>query len=140
MLNKEEIIKIIPHRDPFLMIDSAEIVEPEKSAKGLKTLTGNEDFFRGHFPDEPVMPGVLIIESMAQLGAVLILSIEKYRGKKVYFTSIDNAKFRRKVVPGDNLELYVELISFRHNIGRGAAHAEINGETVCSAELGFAIA
>lgn len=140
MLNKEEIIKIIPHRDPFLMIDCAEIVEPEKSATGTKTLTGNEDFFKGHFPDEPVMPGVLIIESMAQLGAVLILSIEKYRGKKVYFTSIDNAKFRRKVLPGDTLELYVELISFRHNIGRGSASAEINGETVCSAELGFVIA
>ena len=140
MLNKEEIIKIIPHRDPFLMIDCAEIVEPEKSATGTKTLTGNEDFFKGHFPDEPVMPGVLIIESMAQLGAVLILSIEKYRGKKVYFTSIDNAKFRRKVVPGDTLELYVELISFRHNIGRGSTRAEINGETVCSAELGFVIA
>ena len=140
MKNKEEIMKIIPHRDPFLMIDCAEIVEPEKSAKGLKTLTGNEDFFRGHFPDEPVMPGVLIIESMAQLGAFLILSIEKYRGKKVYFTSIDNAKFRRKVVPGDTLELSVELISFRHNIGKGFAKAEINGETVCTAELGFVIA
>lgn len=139
MKNKEEIIEVIPHREPFLMIDGAEIVEPEKSAIGTKTLTGNEDFFRGHFPDEPVMPGVLIIESMAQLGAFLILSIEKYRGKKVYFTSIDNAKFRRKVVPGDTLELYVELISFRHNIGKGSARAEINGETVCTAELGFAI-
>lgn len=140
MMNKEEIIKIIPHRDPFLMIDCAEITEPEKSAKGLKTLTGNEDFFRGHFPDEPVMPGVLIIESMAQLGAVLILSIGKYRGRKVYFTSIDNAKFRRKVVPGDTLELFVELLSFRHSIGKGLARAEINGETVCTAELGFVIA
>ena len=138
-MNIEEIIKIIPHRDPFLMIDSAEITEPEKSAKGLKTLTGKEDFFRGHFPDEPVMPGVLIIESMAQLGAVLILSIEKYRGRKVYFTSIDNAKFRRKVLPGDTLELFVELLSFRHSIGKGLARAEINGETVCSAELGFVI-
>ncbi|MBO4711478.1 3-hydroxyacyl-ACP dehydratase FabZ [bacterium] len=140
MKSKEEIIKIIPHRDPFLMIDGAEIIESEKSAKGFKKLTGNEDFLRGHFPDEPVMPGILIIESMAQLGAFLILSIEKYHGKKVYFTSIDNAKFRRKVVPGDTLELYVELISFRHSIGRGAARAEINGETVCTAELGFAIA
>ncbi len=140
MKNKEEIIEVIPHRDPFLMIDGAEIVEPEKSAKGTKTLTGNEDFLKGHFPDEPVMPGVLIIESMAQLGAFLILGIEKYRGKKVYFTSIDNAKFRKKVVPGDTLELYVELISFRHNIGKGSARAEINGETVCTAELGFVIA
>lgn len=140
MKNKEEIIEVIPHRDPFLMIDSAEIVEPEKSATGTKTLTGNEDFFKGHFPDEPVMPGVLIIESMAQLGAFLILSTEKYRGKKVYFTSIDNAKFRRKVVPGDTLELYVELISFRHNTGKGSARAEINGETVSTAELGFVIA
>lgn len=140
MKNKQEIIGVIPQRDPFLMIDCAEIVEPGKSATGTKTLTGNEDFFKGHFPDEPVMPGVLIIESMAQLGAFLILSIEQYRGKKVYFTSIDNAKFRKKVVPGDTLELYVELISFRHNIGKGSARAEVSGETVCSAELGFVIA
>ncbi len=140
MKNKQEIIGVIPQRDPFLMIDCAEIVEPGKSATGTKTLTGNEDFFKGHFPDEPVMPGVLIIESMAQLGAFLILSIGQYRGRKVYFTSIDNAKFRKKVVPGNTLELYVELISFRHNIGKGSARAEVNGETVCSAELGFVIA
>ena len=133
----EEIKRIIPHRAPFLLIDGAEIIEPEKSAKGFKKLTGNEDFFRGHFPDEPVMPGVLIVESMAQLGAVLALSIEKYKGKKIYFTSIDNVKFRKKVVPGDTLELFVEFVSFRHSMGRGRATASVNGTEVCSAELGF---
>ena len=133
----EEIKRIIPHRAPFLLIDSAEIIEPEKSAKGFKKLTGNEDFFRGHFPDEPVMPGVLIVESMAQLGAVLALSIEKYKGKKIYFTSIDNVRFRKKVVPGDTLELFVEFVSFRHSMGRGRATASVNGTEVCSAELGF---
>ena len=133
----EEIKMIIPHRAPFLLIDSAEIIEPEKSAKGFKKLTGNEDFFRGHFPDEPVMPGVLIVESMAQLGAVLALSIEKYKGKKIYFTSIDNVRFRKKVIPGDTLELFVEFVSFRHSMGRGRATASVNGTEVCSAELGF---
>lgn len=133
----EEIKRIIPHRAPFLLIDGAEIIEPEKSAKGFKKLTGNEDFFRGHFPDEPVMPGVLIVESMAQLGAVLALSIEKYKGKKIYFTSIDNVRFRKKVIPGDTLELFVEFVSFRHSIGRGRATASVNGTEVCSAELGF---
>ena len=133
----EEIKRIIPHRAPFLLIDGAEIIEPEKSAKGFKKLTGNEDFFRGHFPDEPIMPGVLIVESMAQLGAVLALSIEKYKGKKIYFTSIDNVRFRKKVVPGDTLELFVEFVSFRHSMGRGRATASVNGTAVCSAELGF---
>ena len=133
----EEIKRIIPHRAPFLLIDGAEIIEPEKSAKGFKKLTGNEDFFRGHFPDEPVMPGVLIVESMAQLGAVLALSIEKYKGKKIYFTSIDNVRFRKKVVPGDTLELFVEFVSFRHSMGRGRTTASVNGTEVCSAELGF---
>ena len=139
MLDIEEIKRIIPHRAPFLLIDGAEIIEPEKSAKGFKKLTGSEDFFSGHFPDEPVMPGVLIIESMAQLGAVLALSIEKYKGKKIYFTSIDNAKFRKKVIPGDTLELSVEFVSFRHSIGRGRAAATVNGAEVCSAELGFVL-
>lgn len=133
----EEIKRIIPHRAPFLLIDGAEIIEPEKSAKGFKKLTGNEDFFRGHFPDEPVMPGVLIVESMAQLGAVLALSVEKYKGKKIYFTSIDSVRFRKKVIPGDTLELFVEFVSFRHSIGRGRATASVNGTEVCSAELGF---
>ncbi|MBP5406352.1 3-hydroxyacyl-ACP dehydratase FabZ [bacterium] len=137
MLNIEEIKQIIPHREPFLLIDGAEIIEPERSVKGFKKLTGDEDFFRGHFPDEPVMPGVLIIESLAQLGAVLGLSVEKYKGKKMYFTSVNNAKFRRKVVPGDTLDLFIEFISFRHSIGCCRAAASVKGVEVCSAELGF---
>ena len=119
MLDIEEIKKIIPHRDPFLLIDGAEIIEPEKSARGFKKLTGNEDFFRGHFPGEPVMPGVLIIESMAQLGAVLALNIEKYKGKKIYFTSIDNVKFRKKLSPAIHWSFLSNL--FHSAIRSGAA-------------------
>lgn len=137
MLNIEEIQKIIPHRDPFLLIDGAEIIEPGKFARGFKKVTGNEYFFRGHFPDEPVMPGVLILESMAQLGVLLALSVEKYKGKKVYVTSINNAKFRKKVVPGDTLELFVELVSFRHSMGHGKATASVNGAEVSSTEMDF---
>ncbi|MBO4698219.1 3-hydroxyacyl-ACP dehydratase FabZ [bacterium] len=139
MLSTEEIKNIIPHREPFLLVDGVEVTEAGKSAKGFKKLTGNEDFFKGHFPDEPVMPGVLIIESMAQLGAVLALSFEQNKGKKIYFTSIDKVRFRKKVIPGDTLEMSVEFISFRHSMGRGTACAFVNGVEVCSAELGFAI-
>ena len=137
MLNIEEIKHVVPQREPFLLIDCAEIIEPERTVKGFKKLTGYEDFFRGHFPDEPVMPGVLIIESLAQLAGVLMLNVEKYKGKKAYFTSINNAKFRKKVLPGDTLELFVEVVSFRHSIGCCRATASVKGVEVCSAELGF---
>lgn len=138
-MNVDEIKKIIPHREPFLMLDEAEIIENGNSAKGFKKITGNESFLRGHFPDEPVMPGVLIIEAMAQLGAVLALSKPEGAGKKIYFTSIDNARFRKKVKPGDLLELSVEFVAFRHSMGKGHAEASVNGSVVCSADLGFAV-
>lgn len=138
-MNAEEIKKIIPHREPFLMIDEAEIIEKGRSAEGLKKITGDESFLRGHFPDEPVMPGVLIIEAMAQLGAVLALSGPANSGKKIYFTSIENARFRKKVKPGDQLKLRVEFISFRHSIGKGHAEVSVDGSVVCSADLGFAL-
>ena len=140
MLTRDEIQEIIPHRAPFLMIDGAEIIENGKSAKGFKKVTGNEDFFKGHFPDNPVMPGVLIVEAMAQLGAILILSVENLKGKNVYFTSIDKVSFRKKVLPGDTLELSAEMISFRHSIGKGKTSAFVNGVEVSSAELGFIVA
>lgn len=137
LLDKEAIQRIIPHRPPFLMIDNVEVNEAEKSAKGTKKLIGDEDFFKGHFPDEPIMPGVLIIEAIAQLGAAAILSIDEFKGKRAYLASVENAMFRRKVVPGETLELYVEFISFRHSIGKGLGKAFVNGMEVCSVKFGF---
>lgn len=137
MLYINDIKAIIPHRYPFLLIDRVEeLVEGEKIV-AYKNLTANEEFFNGHFPQEPVMPGVLIIEAMAQAGAVAILSMEEYKGKTAYFGGIDKAKFRRKVVPGDTLRLEVEIVKLKKvaGIGRGAAYV---GDTkVAEAELTF---
>ncbi len=108
MLGINEIKEIIPHRAPFLLIDRIDEMELGKRIKGLKNVTFNEPFFNGHFPQEPVMPGVLIIEALAQVGAVLILSEEHNKGKTAFFAGIDSAKFKDKVIPGDSLELEVE--------------------------------
>ncbi|HSW60427.1 MAG TPA: 3-hydroxyacyl-ACP dehydratase FabZ [bacterium] len=139
MLNSEQIKKILPHRYPFLMIDRAEIIEEGKKAAGYKMVSVNEPFFQGHFPQEAVMPGVLIVEAMAQLGAVAVLSMEQFKGKIAYFTGINNAKFRQKVVPGDKLDLEVEIVRMRHSVGIGAGKAFVNGTLVCEAEISFAI-
>ena len=120
MLNSEQIKTILPHRYPFLMIDRAEILEPGKKATGYKMVSVNEPFFQGHFPQEAVMPGVLIVEAMAQLGAVVVLSMEQFKGKIAYFTGINNAKFRQKVIPGDKLDFEIEIIKMRHSVGIGA--------------------
>lgn len=138
-MDKEAIKKIIPHRDPFLLIDEITELVPGKSAKGNKTLTGEEDFFRGHFPGNPVMPGVLMVEAMAQIGAVAVLSLEDYNGKTAYFTKIQNARFRKMVYPGDKLEMSIELVGMRMGIGQGKAEAKVNGVLVASAEISFAI-
>jgi len=139
MLNIKEIMEIIPHRNPFLLIDRIEKLEPGKSAVGYKNVTMNEPFFKGHFPEEPVMPGVLIIEALAQTGAVAILSLEEYKGRIAYFAGINNVKFKKKVIPGDTLRLEVEIIKQKGPIGIGKATATVDGKIVTIGELTFAI-
>lgn len=138
-LNIKEIQDIIPHRYPFLFVDKIEALEPMKSAVGYKNITMNESFFQGHFPKEPVLPGVIMIEALAQVGAIAMLYDEKYRGKLAYFGGIKNAKFKRKVVPGDTLKLEVEIIKVKGPMGIGKAVATVDGNIACECELTFAI-
>ena len=138
MLNIEEIKAIIPHRYPFLLVD--QIIEVEENRiVGKKNVTINEPFFEGHFPDYPVMPGVLILEALAQTGAVAILGKEENKGKIGFLAGIDKARFRRQVRPGDTLTLEVEIIRLKGPIGKGRAKATVDGETACEAEIMFAI-
>jgi 3-hydroxyacyl-[acyl-carrier-protein] dehydratase len=139
MLDGEQIKKIIPHRDPFLFIDKIVELEPGKKAVGLKKLTGEEYFFKGHFPDYPVMPGVLIVEALAQVGAVAALSQEENRGKTVLFAGIDNFRFKKQVCPGDEIRLEVEIIKARGPIGKGSATAYVNNEIAAQGEIMFAV-
>jgi len=132
-------MEIIPHRQPFLLLDTIEELEPGVKAVAKKCVTYNEPFFAGHFPEEPVMPGVLIIEALAQTGAVAILSQPQMKGKIAYFAAINSAKFKRKVVPGDVLTLETEIIKIKGPIGLGNAKAYVDGELAVSAELTFAI-
>lgn len=139
MLDIKEIKKILPHRSPFLLIDRIIEIEPGKRAIGRKCVTYNESFFAGHFEDEPVMPGVLIIEALAQVGAVICLSMEEYTGKTVYFGGIDKAKFKNKVTPGDVLTLEVELIKQKGPVGIAFARAYDDEKLYAQAELTFVI-
>ncbi len=139
MLDIKEIKKILPHRSPFLLIDRIIEIEPGKRAIGRKCVTYNEQFFAGHFEDEPVMPGVLIIEALAQVGAVICLSMEEYTGKTVYFGGIDKAKFKNKVTPGDVLTLEVELIKQKGPVGIAFARAYDDEKLYAQAELTFVI-
>ena len=139
MLTIEEIKEIIPHRYPMLLIDRVEELEAGKSIKAKKNVSVNEPFFQGHFPHEPVMPGVLIVEAMAQAGAVALLSMEEFKGKTAYFGGIDKAKFRKKVVPGDTLVLEVEVTKVRSSAGCGKGIAYVDGKKVAEAELTFMI-
>jgi 3-hydroxyacyl-[acyl-carrier-protein] dehydratase len=139
-LSAAEIRELIPHRYPFLLVDRIEEVEPGVRAVGVKSVTQNEPFFQGHFPDYPVMPGVLIVEAMAQVGAVGVMSVEEYRGKLALFAGIDNVRFRRQVVPGDVLTMEVEIERLKGRIGRGKGRATVAGERVCEADLMFAFA
>ena len=135
----KEIMEIIPHRQPVLQIDTIEELEVGKKAVGKKCVSYNEPFFAGHFPQEPVMPGVLIVEALAQVGAVAILSLPENKGKTAYFGAINSAKFKGKVVPGDVLLLETEIIKSKGPIGVGSAKAYVDGKVVAQAELTFAL-
>ena len=139
MLNKEEIEKIIPQREPFLMIDEVEEYVPGQSCIAYKNVNEEEWYFKGHFPGNPIMPGVLITESLAQAGAVAILSMEENKGKNALFGGINNMKFKKMVVPGDKLKLEVKIIKRKGPIGVGEALATVNGVVAAKGELTFAI-
>ena len=139
MLDSTQIQKILPHKYPFLLVDKITELEEGKSVTGIKNVTVNEPFFQGHFPGNPIMPGVLICEALAQAGAVMLLSTPENKGKLGVFTGINNFKFRKQVVPGDVLELHVELTKFRHGIGFANATATVDGAVAAAGEISFAI-
>ena len=139
MMNIKEIMSIIPHRPPFLLIDKVLSLEPGKKITAVKNVTMNEPFFVGHFPNEPVMPGVLIVEAMAQAGAVILLSLEQFKGKIAYFGAINNAKFRGMVTPGDTLKIEVEITKIRKSAGLGMGIAYVGDKKVAEGELTFMI-
>ena len=139
MLTSKEIMELIPHRSPFLLIDRIEELEPGVRAVGTKCVSYNEPYFAGHFPNEPVMPGVLIIESLAQVGAVVCLSVEENKGKTAYFGGINHARFRHKVIPGDVLTLEVELKKLKGPVGIAEAKAYVKDKVCAEAEMTFMI-
>ena len=139
ILSTKQIMEILPHRQPFMLVDTIEELEPGVRALGKKCVSYNEPFFAGHFPQEPVMPGVLILEALAQTGAVAILSLEENKGKIGYLAGIQSAKFKQKVFPGDVLYLETTIIKKKGPIGIGLAIAKVNEKIVAQAELTFAI-
>jgi 3-hydroxyacyl-[acyl-carrier-protein] dehydratase len=138
-LTSNQIQEILPHRYPFLLVDRIVECEPGKSAKGIKCVSANEMQFLGHFPQQHVMPGVLILEAMAQVGAVAILTLDEYKGKLVFFGGVKSARFKKQVIPGDVLEMECELVARRGPVGIGKAVARVNGKIAAQAELTFAI-
>ncbi|MDR7871358.1 MAG: 3-hydroxyacyl-ACP dehydratase FabZ [Tissierellaceae bacterium] len=139
VLKIEEIMEVIPHRYPFLFVDKVEILESGVKGIGYKNVTMNEYYFQGHYPGMPVMPGVLIIETMAQVGAVILLSHDDFKGKVPYFAGINKARFKKKVGPGDSLRIEVEIIKIRGSIGFGAGKAYVGDDIAAEGEFMFAI-
>lgn len=139
MLDSQEIQNILPHRYPFLLVDRIIEMEEGVRAVGIKNVTINEEFFNGHFPGYPVMPGVLIVEALAQVGGVAMLAKEENKGKLALFAGIDKCRFKKQVKPGDQLRLEVEILRLKGSIGKGKGVATVDGELVCEAELMFAI-
>ena len=139
LLSAKEIMEIIPHRQPLMLLDTVEELTPGSRALAKKCVAYNEPYFQGHFPGEPIMPGVLIIEALAQAGAVAVLSLPENKGKTAYFAAIGNARFKKKVVPGDVLLLETEIVRQKGSIGTAKAVATVDGVTAVQAELTFAV-
>lgn len=138
-LSIEDIKNILPHREPFLMVDRVDELQEGAYAKGIKAVSGNEWFFMGHFADKKVMPGVLIVEAMAQMGGIALLTMEELKGRLAFLGKIKNARFHEKVVPGDVLVLETRIDTVKGNIGTGSGTASVDGRTVASCEMVFAI-
>lgn len=139
MLDVQKIKEIIPHRYPFLLVDKVTEMEEGKRVVGLKNVSVNEPFFAGHFPEYPVMPGVLILEALAQVGAIAVLDMEQNKGKIGFLAGVDKCRFKRQVQPGDQLRLEVEILRMKGPIGKGKGIATVDGEVACEAEIMFAI-
>ena len=139
LYNQEQIKAVIPHREPFLLIDEIHEYVEKESITAIKYVTGEEDFFKGHFPEYKVMPGVLILEALAQAGAFIVLNMEEYKGKIAFFAGVDDVKWRRQVIPGDTLRLCIKVEKFKMGIGVADAVAYVGEETACTAKIKFAI-
>jgi 3-hydroxyacyl-[acyl-carrier-protein] dehydratase len=131
--------ELIPHRYPFLLVDRIIELTPGERAVGLKNVTANEPFFQGHFPEFPVMPGVLIVEAMAQVGGVALMASGNFDGQLALFAGIDNVRFKRQVKPGDTLQMEIQLGAFRRGVGTGSAKATVDGQLACKGDLMFAL-
>lgn len=138
-LDINQIKELLPHRYPFLLVDRVTYVEPGHKARGYKNMTANEQFFEGHFPHKPIMPGVLMVEALAQLACIAILLKPEYKGKLGVFTGIDGFKFKNMVTPGDRLDMEVELLKMRGPVGKLRAVAKVDDKLVCEGEISFAM-